>query len=128
MPAPLNQETVNDTAKLIMHRLIARMLARDSALVGRAKLTLAVMSTRFPDAVFVRDWEDMLARPTSELRGCLGHRDQKMKRLRLSSPFVTTGGIDFTDEGLRRRIRRAAKRLVVRTGRDHAGCVRTTTT
>ena len=29
MRPPLNREDINDTAKLIMHRLIARSLARD---------------------------------------------------------------------------------------------------
>ncbi len=36
MYAPLNQEMVNDTAKLIMHRLIARLLVRDPLLIDRA--------------------------------------------------------------------------------------------
>jgi hypothetical protein len=35
MRTPANRETVNDTAKLIMHRLIARELARDPTLVER---------------------------------------------------------------------------------------------
>jgi hypothetical protein len=47
MHAPLNQETVNDTAKLIMHRLIARLLARDPLLVDRAKVSLRKISDRF---------------------------------------------------------------------------------
>lgn len=37
-----------------------------------------------------------------------------MKRLRLSSPFVIAEGADFTDPNLRRRIRRAAERIVER--------------
>jgi hypothetical protein len=41
MHAPLNQEIINDTAKLIMHRLIARWLVRDPSLVHRAKASLA---------------------------------------------------------------------------------------
>ncbi|WP_431269280.1 hypothetical protein [Dankookia sp. P2] len=37
MPSAVNKESVNDRAKLIMHRLIARRLARDPALVERAR-------------------------------------------------------------------------------------------
>ena len=44
MNAPLNQEIVNDTAKLIMHRLVARELARDPAVLNRAKDQLTRMA------------------------------------------------------------------------------------
>jgi hypothetical protein len=121
MHAPLNQEDVNDTAKLIMHRLIARSLARDPSLIDRAKVSLAKMSDRFPDRSFVRDWHKLLHLPTEDLRGLLTRRNPEMKRLRLSSPFVTAEGIDFTDQNLRRRIRRAARRVVARTSAIAAG-------
>jgi hypothetical protein len=117
MDTPLNQETVNDTAKLIMHRLIARSLARDPMLVDRAKVSLAKISLHFPDRSFVTDWDELLRRPTRELRTLLTSRDQNMKRLRLSSPFVTAEGVDFSDQALRRRIWRAAKRIVARASR-----------
>jgi hypothetical protein len=121
MHAPLNQETVNDTAKLIMHRLIARSLARDPMLLDRAKVSLARISLHFPDRSFVADWEELLRLPTQELRVLLTSRDQNMKRLRLSSPFVTAEGVDFSDQTLRRRIRRAAKRIVTRASRAVGG-------
>jgi hypothetical protein len=114
MRAPLNQETINDTAKLIMHRLIARSLARDPTLVDRAKVSLAGISVRFPDRSFVVEWEELLRLPIRELRALLTSRDQNMTRLRLSSPFTTAEGVDFTDQTLRRRIRRAAKRILAR--------------
>jgi hypothetical protein len=118
---PLNQEIVNDTAKLIMHRLIARLLVRDPLLVDRAKVSLTKISIRFPDRSFVVDWEKLLRLPTSELRALLTSRNQDMKRLRLSSPFVTAEGVDFGDQTLRRRIRRAAKRIVARASRPDGG-------
>ena len=114
MDTPLNQEIVNDTAKLIMDRLIARLLARDPMLVDRAKASLAKISLRFPDRSFVADWEELLRLPTRELCTLLTSRNQEMKRLRLSSPCVTAEGVDFSDQALRRRIRRAAKRIVAR--------------
>jgi hypothetical protein len=40
MHPSVNQETVNDTAKLIMHRLIARLLSRDPLLIDRARIAL----------------------------------------------------------------------------------------
>jgi hypothetical protein len=121
MDTPLNQETVNDTAKLIMHRLIARSLARDPMLVDRAKVSLARSSLHFPDRSFIADWEELLRLPTRELRALLTSRDQNMRRLRLSSPFTTAEGVDFTDQTLRRRIRRAAKRIVARGSRPVDG-------
>ncbi len=121
MHALLNQEIVNDTAKLIMHRLIARLLVRDPLLVDRAKVSLAKMSMRFPDRSFVADWEQLLRLTTSELRVLLTSRNQDMKRLRLSSPFVTAQGVDFGDQTLRRRIRRAAKRIAARASRPTVG-------
>ena len=114
---PINQEAINDNAKLIMHRLIARALSRDDFLVDRSKVSLARDAVHFPDRTFIADWEKLLCLPTQELRARLTSRDQEMKRLRLSSPFVTSEGVDFTDYALRRRIRQAAKRIAVRAAR-----------
>jgi hypothetical protein len=114
MATPLNQEIVNDTAKLLMHRLIARLLARDPSLVDRARSSLARAARRFPDRSFVAEWDSLLRLPISALCEMLTRRDQHMRRLRLSSPFVKAEGVDFTDAALRRRIGRAAKRLAAR--------------
>jgi hypothetical protein len=115
MSSPLNREMVNDTTKLIMHRLIARELARDPTLVERARAQLGKMAARFPDRSFVLDWEAVLRRPISEIAAVLIGRNQEARRLRLSSPFILADGIDFKNEALRRRIGRAAKRLAART-------------
>lgn len=115
----LNQEAVNDAAKLIMHRLIARMLGRDRSLVVRATISHARVSAKFPDRVFVRDWFDLLARPVPEIRSLLVSRSCKMNRLRLSSPFVIADGVDFGDPAVRKRIWASARRLAIRaSGRD----------
>lgn len=111
MSVKVNQETVNDTAKLIMHRLIARRLLRDPSLVVRAQQSLAKMAVRFPDRPFVQEWEVILSRSPKEIATFLTDRGEEARRLRLSSPFVIAEGIDFTDETLRRRIWRAAKRV-----------------
>ncbi len=83
MIARLNQETVNDTAKLILHRLIARSLARDPSLLDRAKASLAGIASRFPDQSFVHDWDEVLRLAREQIRSLLTNRDQDMKRLRL---------------------------------------------
>ena len=114
MRPPLNREDINDTAKLIMHRLIARSLARDPSLVDRARASLAKISARFPDRSFVEDWNELLHLPAEQIRVLLTRRNPEMKRLRLSSPFVIAEGIDFTDQALRRRIEHAAKRIAAR--------------
>ena len=114
MRAPVNREIVNDAAKLIMHRLLARALARDPSLIERAKAALAASAARFPNRSFIADWNELLHLPVGELRSRLTSRSQESKRLRLSSPFVTADGVDFTDETLRRRIGRAAKRIAAR--------------
>jgi hypothetical protein len=114
MSTALNQEAVNDTAKLIMHRLIARSLAHDATLMDSAQQSLNRMSILFFGHSFIAEWKELLCLPVGQLRTLLTTRDQKMKRLRLSSPFVTADGVDFSDEMLRRRIRRAAKRIVSR--------------
>jgi hypothetical protein len=109
-----NLETINDAAKLIMHRLIVRSLARDPSLVDRARNSLDVMSAHFPNRTFVDEWRRMLRLPVPALRNRLISRDREMARLRLSSPFVMAEGADFKDETLRRRIRRAASRIALR--------------
>ncbi len=110
----LNREIVNDTMKLIMHRLIARSLARDPSLVFRAQESLTMTARRFPDRTFVAEWKSLLRLPVSNLRNLLIRRDEHMRRLRSSFPFVTAEGIDFTDDALRRRLGQAAKRVAAR--------------
>jgi hypothetical protein len=90
-------------------------------LVEQAKVSLGKISVHFPDQSFVADWEELLRLPTRELRALLTSRNQRMKRLRLSSPFVTAEGVDFGDQALRRRIRRAAKRIAARASRGAGG-------
>jgi hypothetical protein len=53
----VNQETVNDTAKLTMHRLIGEF-GGDPSLLDRARISPANMAERFADRPFVREWYD----------------------------------------------------------------------
>jgi hypothetical protein len=110
----VNQETVNDTAKLMMHRLISRKIGSDPALVERARLSHARAAQRYAGRPFVREWDDLLQLSSTKLRARLVSRDSAMVRLRLSSPFLLVAGIDFTNYNFRLRIRRAARRVVQR--------------
>jgi hypothetical protein len=114
MDISLNQETVNDTAKLMMHRLVSRQIIRDPSVVDYAKASHAQTARRYAGRAFVREWDDLLKLPLIKLRARLISRDAEMVRLRLSSPFLAGAGIDFTDYDFRIRIRRAAKRLAQR--------------
>jgi hypothetical protein len=115
MTIRVNQEHVNDTAKLMIHRLIARAIGRDPSLIDRAKISLDRSSSeRYEGYSFVNEWDDLLRLPPSNVRRRLTSRDEEMTRLRLSSPFVIADGIDFSDVALRRRIWQAAKRLAVK--------------
>lgn len=110
----LNEGVVGDTAKLMMHRLIARMLRRDPSLVERAKVAHARQAEQFAGWPFVREWHDLLSLPPGELASRLISRDREMVRLRNSSPFYLTEGVDFGDYSARVRLRRAARRIVKR--------------
>ena len=111
MSVELNQEHVNDTAKLMIHRLIARAISRDPSLVEKAKVSLDRSSQHFEGYSFVREWSELLDLPPSAVRRLLASRSETMTRLRLSSPFILAEGIDFGNTALRRRIWRAAKRV-----------------
>lgn len=97
--------TTDDRFKLLMHRLIARCLNADAIAVARARVDA------LDDGRECRDeWRALLALPVDRLRRRLTERSEEMTRLRLSSPFPAVG--DLTDEALRRRMWRMAKRVV----------------
>src|SRR5579864_5559142 len=96
----INKERVNDTAKLMMHRLISRELGRNPSLVDRARDALGHRRERNQTPSYVRDWIELLELPVPEIRHRLTSRNEDMVRLRLSSPFVLADGIDFEEEAL----------------------------
>ena len=110
----MNEGVVGDTAKLMMHRLIVRMLRRDPSLLEKAKEANARQACQFVDWPFVREWAELLALPAGELASKLISRDREMVRLRSSSPFSLAEGVHFGDYDTRIRLRRAARRIVER--------------
>jgi hypothetical protein len=114
MTIEVNQGVVGDIAKLIMHRLIARQIRRDPALVEKDKIAHARQADQFAGWPFVREWDELLSLPPDELISKLISRDREMVRLRNSSPFYLCEGVDFGDYKMRIRLRRAAKRIAER--------------
>jgi hypothetical protein len=110
----LNEGVVGDTAKLMAHRLIVRMLRRDPSLVERAKVAHARQAGQFADWPFVREWQELLALPAKELASKLISRDREMVRLRNTSPFYLAEGVDLGGYDAKVRLRRAARRIVKR--------------
>ncbi len=102
---PVNAEMVNDRAKLIMHRLIAKKLRCDPDVLAVVRERL----DRFGDDApkHVCEWKAILRADVDTVRKRLTERSLEMTRLRLSSPLV--GVIPLEDLNLRRRIYQKAK-------------------
>lgn len=97
---PCNAEAVNDRAKLIMHRLIARHLAR-------SELSLDSLYKSFagsPDAV---EWQSILQKDRLSIRRLITRRGPELNRLRLTSPLMSV--LDLRDPDLRKRIWKKAR-------------------
>lgn len=95
--------TTDDRFKLLMHRMIARRLDASAIAAARARVD------EIDDGRECRDeWRALLGLPVDQLRRRLIERSEEMTRLRLSSPFPII--FEFTDEGLRRRMWRLAKK------------------
>ena len=101
----VNRETVNDRAKLILHRLVARRLRSDPSLLHDARVRLQSFEGPAPDYVIA--WAQVLERPAPEVAKLIGSRSDRMNHLRVSSPFRLPEGFD--DETWRRRVWKRAK-------------------
>lgn len=113
-------DKVNNLIKLIRSRLAARALARNPDLVKHAFASLEEVNRLWGWVPAHDEWRELLSRPVSEIRLELTARNQRMDRLRIDSPFfrLSEHGLDFTDEGQRRRIWWIAKRLAGISTRD----------
>jgi hypothetical protein len=110
----VNQGVVGDTAKLIMHRLIARQIRRDSALVEKAKIAHTRQAGQFAGWPFVHEWDDLLSLSPDELTSKLISRDREMVRLHNSSPFYLCEGVDFRGYEFRMLIGVGSRRRLAR--------------
>lgn len=101
----VNRESVNDRAKLILHRLVARRLRANPALLEDARTRLQSLEEPAPD--YVIQWARVLDRPAEDVADLIGSRSEHMTHLRVSSPFRLPEGLD--DEAWRRRVWKKAK-------------------
>lgn len=95
--------TTDDRFKLMMHRMIARRLDASAIAAARARVD------EIDDGRECRqEWRSLLGLPVDGLRRRITERLEEMTRLRLSSPLPIA--FDFTDEALRQRMWRRAKK------------------
>ena len=113
-PAPkapgVNRETVNDRAKLILHRLVAGHLRRSDQLLVEARQRFKAMPQPVPD--YVRDWLEILDQPVGVVARLIVKRSDALTRLRTASPFQLSAAYD--DPAWRRRVWQKAKLGVAR--------------
>lgn len=55
MRPEVNREVVNDRAKLMIHRLVARRLARDPGILDSAKIAVMRLEADYPERAFVSE-------------------------------------------------------------------------
>ena len=101
----VNRESVNDRAKLILHRIVARRLRANPSLLDEARTRLQSLAGPAPD--YVTEWARVLDRPAKDVANLIGSRSEHMTHLRVSSPFRLPEG--FYDEAWRRRVWKKAK-------------------
>lgn len=98
-------EAVNDRAKLLHHRLVARRLRQRPGLLIDARQRLDRLA-----GDDLREWETLLRQPLDRVCAVIIGRSSEAYRLRLSSPFRFVPELSITDEPLRRRLWRLARR------------------
>lgn len=109
MTPPPNAETVNDRAKLLYHRIVARQIATDPDLINRARQVISEWRSMGHQYEVFDEWDRLLNLDPAQLRRQITERSENMTRLRISSPLGIASGLFVNDEALRRRIRRKAK-------------------
>jgi hypothetical protein len=107
-------ETVNDTAKLIIGRMISRAILDKPEMVTEALGRLEAMAERNGETDYVQMWRDVLRQDIPSIQRVLRGRDEVSTWLRLTIPFSPASArIPLTDTEFRRRIWRDARRLVM---------------
>lgn len=108
----INAEQVNDLAKRGLHRLIARRLRRDPALMEKAHEEIERWRERYGERRFVSAWEKILEQESLEqIARRLTARTEEMTALRVSSPFARPVAPLLTEEE-RIRLWRTCRRIL----------------
>lgn len=70
------------------HRVIARRLVRDPAVLERARQRVKDWLAQTPDRAFAREWDKILAGSAESVAAFLVDRSELAEELRQSSPFA----------------------------------------
>ena len=103
----INAERVNDRAKLMIHRMVARRIGLDSGIIDSAR-------DQIPWTNYAEEWQEILSRDPGEIRRMITERSPRMDRLRVSSPLAFSAGVEEPE--LRRRIWRKARQGLANRG------------
>jgi hypothetical protein len=109
-PPRANAEQINDRAKLLYHRLVARRLRCDPGLVARVRHVLGEPPFSAAASFWADDWRRLLDGPLPQLTRVLVERSPDAARLRVNSPFPLVDELKIDKEELRRRLWRVARR------------------
>ena len=101
----VNTEMVNDRAKLLMHRLVARRISQQPELIEAVKRTLSTGPRSLSSS---QEWLEILDSKPEEVRKMITCRSSQMTRLRVSSPFFSVA--DLKDPTIRKRVWKIAKK------------------
>lgn len=105
-------EAVNDEAKLIMARIIARHIATNPAAVGRALISYRVWSEEDRATKPAAFWIEVLEEGPEAVRRRITQRDEQATWMRNATPLALSDELPcLRDVDFRRRIWRDARRL-----------------
>jgi hypothetical protein len=86
----MNKESRNDRFKLAHHRVVARALKHNPAILEEARAVVRAWKQDNPHPSYVDEWDDLLSRPLESVRRQITRRTPTLTRLRISSPFYLT--------------------------------------
>ncbi|MCO6416075.1 hypothetical protein JYK14_07810 [Siccirubricoccus sp. KC 17139] len=104
-------EAVNDRAKLVMHRAVARAMAdpgRAGEILAAARLWMGRLAEEGRIHRDFEEWDRLLGLPPDRLRREITRRGERWDALRSTSPLSVSLPC-LRDEALRRRIWRKAR-------------------
>ena len=102
-------EAVNDRARLVRHRLVARRMRDVPGILERARENAKAMGATPEGAAWRRILAGSAARVADEVRA----KTQEMDRLRIASPLTAADPL-LRDATIRTRVRAAARRILER--------------
>jgi hypothetical protein len=109
-----NTEAINDRAKLIYARHVARALRQNPALMDKAKEVVARWLEKNPTTPYALEWRSILNQGVDRVCAVLRGRSEEDRRIRLNSPFFSLPELSITNVETRRKLWRRAKLILAR--------------